>query len=381
MRRRSDWRGVLAALALLVCQASALSAAEITPVLPLIDPRLSPSGFVFEWFAPGTPFAGDATALGNAFAADEPLRLGLHQPGPAAKLTGIDLAQVEAVLVTGSPPSTLSVLLGREGPDGFVAAADPALTARGFAAKGESGFMVYARGDDNAIDMAMRTKEPDDPFGGGIGRAQRIAIGGGQAIIASDWAALRAAFGRLRNQTDCTVCDLYRGMIKAAGGDAAGRRVTRALGLTAAAFTSDDALLQLLAPDPAGAPPDLAAIAQKLREKLAAGGKLPPFTLALLALSKDQNGEAAHIVLLFPDDASAAAGAAEVVRRYPEFLAERAGSAPLPIGSYVLPLSLGTAAIVTLTDPSDRAGASAAEFNAWLTATIRRQMSPLSLMP
>jgi len=115
---------------------------------------------------------------------------------------GFGPAQIDQVVTLTAPP--VSAALIRLQP-GTGAGVPTALAARGYALTDGPGLTAWARGDmDFSVDIAAR--DPDDPFGGGMGRSSRIVVADDLVLQAAGWpvlaALLAAPGGSMAAQSD-----------------------------------------------------------------------------------------------------------------------------------------------------------------------------------
>lgn len=110
--------------------------------------------------------------------------------GGWARTIGATAAQLRRFVTVAAPPVTGAIL---ELVPAATMAVGPALAARGFAETTVQGVTAWARGEDNAISLALR--DPADPFGGAIGKSSRVRLEGQRLIQASEWPLLAALAG------------------------------------------------------------------------------------------------------------------------------------------------------------------------------------------
>lgn len=216
------------------------------------------------------------------------------------ELLGFDVTEVDAILTTGTPPHMIEVYGGTDDLtdlDSLAAALEP----RGFARKEIGGVPVWARFEDNHISIPDR--EPDDPFGGQLGQAARIAADDGILARTASSAPLAAAIAASRGGPSLA-------------GDPAVQALVRALG--------DDTIVQVTMFGPQVADPrgalfgadvDPSTIAEQLANAAGEAG-LPGYYLAALGDIAAPDGRWRTVLAFaFPDDASAAAAAPMLIDR------------------------------------------------------------------
>ena len=99
--------------------------------------------------------------------------------------TGVDFGKVTGSITLGLAPNSIAILYGSAGyADDHVAA----ISARGFDRHMLGDVPVYARGEDNHMDMSKARVA--DAFGNGMGMAQRLANPGDDLIITRNWATM-----------------------------------------------------------------------------------------------------------------------------------------------------------------------------------------------
>lgn len=76
---------------------------------------------------------------------------------------------------------------------GTAARVPPVLAARGYTETARHGLTAWARGEDFRLDL--RARNPDDPFGGHLGRASRVWIEGDLIRQGAGWPVLQALAG------------------------------------------------------------------------------------------------------------------------------------------------------------------------------------------
>lgn len=215
------------------------------------------------------------------------------------ELVGVDITAVDAILTAGQPPNMVEVWAGT--PEGIdPAKIGPALAARGFAQKDMSGVTVWARFEDYRISIAER--DPDDPFGGVLGQAARIAVTDGLLARTSASPPLAMAIAGSQGGPSLAAEPAVRALVASFGDETV-------VQVTMFGPQAGDPAAILLSPDL-----DPAKIAEELA-KLSTGG-LPGYYLAALADLEQANGSWRTVLsLAFPDDASAETAAPMMAER------------------------------------------------------------------
>lgn len=205
--------------------------------------------------------------------------------------TGFDPDDVSRVLVVSAPP-VQGVALQLKGP--------PDLTALGEAGYREAtrdGLTALARGGADGS-MSLADRDPDDPFGGRLGAASRIAVEGASVRQSNTWPMLAALASPAPSPTLAALATALD------SGDWGGTPVQAQL------WSPLD-----VAP---GLPPDLLAGDPAAPERLLEPGEaLPPWSMGLAADLAGEDG-IGLVLLAFPDPATAARAAGVLSRRLPE---------------------------------------------------------------
>lgn len=319
----------------------------------------APSGFLFDFISPDAlRRTGIDVAMqfgGYDFAP------AVFDPGPARELTGIDFGTLDGVLQVGELPDAVAMLAGA---DLDPTAAAAVLAGRGFARSQEGDLTVMARGEDHAPDLSAR--DLADPFGRGLGMAERIALGPGAATVASSWPVLRAALAR-----PAALGEVLAEMVRAAEASTrAGSTAYQAAGFSIAAFGAGDPLPAL---DPAGA-------LDRLRLPPLPEQTMPAYAVAILIASFHPDQEVAQIALLYADAAAAEAGMAEIERRLALWPEER--MVRTAMRTRVTPAAAGGAiGVVSVLFTAAPTGAARGEFQRWMQGIATRDFPVLQLLP
>ncbi|MBJ3784033.1 hypothetical protein [Devosia sediminis] len=346
-------RRLLATALILMAPATALAEDPLARFTPWF--AANPSGLVFHYSAPLDGYAPGAPTLQGP--SDDGLRSVMVAQQGVHPASGVDLDAIAGVLTVGGPPDELLVLMGPAAMSDHI---DEALAGRGFEMREIAGVPVFGTGEDYAMDFASTGKP--DPFGGGMGKAQRVALGDGFVAVARSWPGIETAL---------------KGLGKAKGGAVVWTATLDALAetrgdghLDAAWGWGGDSFAGMLV-DPA------ILLDGDIEEAIAAaqGGPqllFPPFPLAIFALDRD--GTRAHLRIALPyDRAEDAEAAASYVRhRLVEFplVPSRPDIAIVPQGD----LSI---AVMTLTyAEADVAQANTLMLN-WSSAVMQRSFTAL----
>ncbi len=314
------------------------------------------------------PHIFDYTAPSSGFTPDGPTRYGPSDAHINAALmggaapdatTGIDFSAVTGVLSIADPPETLTILLG---PDGFAAAAPAALAARDFEETQVEGWPVFARGDDYAISLA-HAQDPD-PLGSGLGKAQRLALGGDFLLRTAGWPEMEAALAALpRPSNDANLWAAMVEGLRAAWGETA--HIELASGWSVSAFFDPGPGIELLS-DPQAV--------LKSKSKPSAAPESVVFPFVLFAVTQTDERVSLQIALPFGDDAEAIAAG--------EVIADRLVTHPLTPSrpridvEYIEPYSI---AVLSLDFPAAEATAARDLYSGWMGDIYQRDFYPLVL--
>lgn len=277
----------------------------------------------------------------------------------AQTLTGVDFSQVTGVLTFGAPPADFTVLFGESG---FTADTAETLVARNFEQRLIDDFVVFAIGEDNALDLA--TARNGDPFNAGLGKSQRLIFDQDFLIRTSAWPQVEMA---IQTITGMPSLDgrIWQSMILAvedASGDAP--HLDAAIGWNGQAFldtpTIDFDQLDIVTEDKA-----------KLKQ---APGDMPVFPAALFALTQTAETVSVHIALPYVDSAGARLAA--------ETLSERLVLNPLTphVPRAMITQSIDLPIVVlTLDYPKAEALAARDLLLSWNNDVLNRSFAPLNL--
>lgn len=225
-----------------------------------------------------------------------------------ARLTGLDLSNVHAFMTIGDVREKTTAL-AIPGTDASLFA--EAFGARDFSRREIAGQSVYHMGEDNQINLGQR--DPSDPFGRLMGLSQRVALVGDTVLVSNGWAVFEQAVETLAVQQDCGDCQTWQAMIDAVG----------------------DVYLEYASGWP--------AVSSFRMEDLASinvdAGTLPPFDLAMFAVTVEQDRHTPKLIVHFSEAASAAAGTTEIERRL------ESGIAPGPNSEPSQPMAVRAAAL------------------------------------
>ncbi len=317
------------------------------------------SGLMFEFVSPSAVASWALKDLPGF--ADDAIGQALANPGAAEARTGIAFSDLNAVLDAGDPPNTLIYLAGPKiAPDAVAAA----YRARKFDESQEGGATIFARGEDFAVDFDALDQA--DPFGGGLGSAERVAVVPGRVLSARGWTALRPALAMLAGSETYLGTRLAR-MVAAAAKDAGpGMTVDTAFGITVVA-TAGGALP--LAPDgsldfskPVAAPRQA----------------MPPYLFAILIGAEAADGAAvAQIALYYPTLADARAGGAGVAKGAADF--KKIKGFTYAATATAVADDPGAIAVVTVRVAGGMAHPSEAVRRRWVEGIYRREFTPLSV--
>ena len=200
-------------------------------------------------------------------------------------LIGVSLFDVAQAATWGQPPPQVTLLQGVMDP----AAIEAAYAARGYSVSPAGDFTLFCApaGCDEGMSLDIDSRNPGDPFGGEIGRAQPVLFASG------------AAGGQLISSP---VLDALGASTAAAAGDDPSLADSPDIQAAVHAVTGDGTLLQayFLTGKSFGPSPD-------------AADALPAYGLAVLAETDTPDGRIATVTLVYPAlaDAEVAAEALE----------------------------------------------------------------------
>ncbi|MFN8621439.1 MAG: hypothetical protein U0869_11915 [Chloroflexota bacterium] len=266
---------------------------------------------------------------------------------------GFDFTQIDRELAFGQPPADGLVLEGRFDP----AAIGAALSARGFASHDEAGttWWCSADGCDQGLQVDFKGRDPNDPFGGRLGRKQPLAVSA-DALLSS---ASDVTVGAMAAASAGTAPSLATDPFVAATLDALDAASPDARLIQAMFVPGTELLLDPLAVlGTSASPEDIRAILERLSDGFE---PIPPAALLLIADTATADEQVVQVVLSYATLADAQA-AAEVLpkrlatmssfvtdRTWADLLADR-GAAPAT--ATAMPVGDGAgAAVVTLRAP------------------------------
>jgi len=311
----------------------------------------------FSYIAPPDGFAADDAEFFGSFGTDPMLPRALATGG-VDELTGIDFGKVTAAITVDLPPKTTTMLFAEPG---FAEDAAETLLARGFEQSEFAGLPVFAMGEDNLQDRAGFGQP--DPFGKGIGMAQRLAIADDHLVRTTATPDMQAALDGL--ETPSTMHGIWTNTIsglRQVAGD--GATLEHATGLTMTAFVPRP---RMLAPS-----------SGKTKSN---GARFEPeqiFPVAVLALTRTATETGIHIAVPF-NDATLAAEASEVIAARLAALPEAPADAQLtvlPVGE-AGPMAV---AVLSISAPLDSDRALRSHYTGWLHA-LDGNFPPLTFEP
>lgn len=311
----------------------------------------------FTYVAPHGGFAlGNGTSFGRVDDAQLTRALVFAEKD---ELTGVDFGAVNGVLSLGVPPQTTTILFGKPG---FAADAPEALLARGFM-EAEDGFVrTFSHGDDYAVDMAA-AREPD-PFGSGLGKSQRLALGEDFLIRTAGWPEMGTAVQNFEEPPAYTNvwADTILAIENEAGIDA---ELEIASGWTMFAFGAADPL------DALGS-----ASGGKVKIKTPDVEPSLVFPFAVIALTRNDETGAIHIAIPYSDP--------EMAQEAGDIIASRLTELPITVGTpevFVVPArdveDSVPVMVLTLHTPLNSLGDVQALYSRWMGAIYQRDFQPL----
>ncbi len=317
------------------------------------------TGLVFDYLSPrqvrywrlqDNPGTGDDGA-NNA----------IVDPGGAMRLTGINFQALDTILVFGTPPARGMFVAGPELDGETVAAAFRA--REGFEESTEAGATIFARGEDFRMNPADRDR--NDPFGGLLGTAQRIAIGPHGVVFMRAWAPLRDALPlasdiAARSEADVALGRTFSTMAALAAARDPNAEAFAACGFSMAAFRLREPRSEEEAAGQGAAPAGIGS-----------------FDYALFVAAEGPVEEAAYLVVAFPDHASAEAAGPILRDRLRDFIpADQRVDAPVVQAVTVMGAAgLVTAAVIYTKSDAHPA---ARQLMNWRQAVYRRGFTPLA---
>jgi hypothetical protein len=372
--RRSLVWPVLVALLLAGTPAAAYDDLEsVLPALPIVGG----DGPVFSYAERTlTGRKKQALTVGGA-----ELILALARPERSLRLTGIDLAQVESVFVTGDangdPAWPVIILNGR---DGFAAGAEAALVQRGFVrtnAANAAGSAAYAFGPDNTTEASSANSA--DPFAGERGRSQRLAVQADRVVAASATADLDRALSVLSDRPPCAVCDRFRRItdtIRSTAG--ADTRLKDVQGYLVSAF--------VVPRQPPPAPLESEADFQQMSARITGPPlSMPLFDVALIGELETKSGTRLLIGLSYRDRKAAERGIAEVAKRLKTGRSSVRGVAtavtpPTQVDTTVVDRPGGVVALALVTFPGGAPSGIVSVFQRWTLEIASRDFYVLDVL-
>ncbi|WEK05632.1 MAG: hypothetical protein P0Y65_05090 [Candidatus Devosia phytovorans] len=247
----------------------------------------------FDYLAPSLGFSNaDPNTFGVIDDLDLAAALIDSKLDPA---TGIDFGRATGVITLGAAPENTTVIFGEPG---FADGAHDALLARDFTDSEDGEITIYARGEDNAIDLAA--SEPD-PLGSGMGKAQRLAVAPDYVMRTGSWPLINQSLLVMHDEPAFTKvwADTLRGMQQVSED---GATLELASGWTLFAFTDS---LPTFEPEASG----------KTKNHDAGVDPLLAFPLAIIGLTRGQETAALHIAMPY--------GSPELAEQAGEIIVER----------------------------------------------------------
>lgn len=279
------------------------------------DPQ---NALAFTYVAPRDGFLSDKPTLYGV--EDTTLLTALIGAEGTDAATGIAFSQVTGVLSTGVPPRQLTVLFGRPG---FLDASETTLLARGFTRSEIAGLPILSKGEDYELDLASAS----DPLGGGMGKAQRLALDNYFLLRSAGWPEMRMALENL--ETPPAMTELWRATIAGLRQASGESWLDVAIGWNAVGF--------LDVGDPADFLLDPTAI--KNPGKKTDEEPLPVFPHAVIALTEDSDNAAVRIALPFATEDQAKQAGTVIADRLlanPIMATGQANIAVEPVAAYFI---------------------------------------------
>jgi len=278
--------------------------------------------------------------------------------GEKDSVSGVDFGKVDGSLSFGVPPKVTTVLFGEPG---FAADAPEALLARGFSER-EDPIPLFWRGDDYFLDMAS-ARDPD-PFGSGLGRAQRLAIADDFLIRTAGWAEMDLALKSIAEPPAYSSmwADTILAIKDQAGTDAT---LEVASGWTLFAF-SGPSPMDRLGPRPGG----------KIKIKTPELEPSLVFPFAVIALTQNAESAGLHIAIPYSDP--------DMAERAGAVIAGRLSDLPISVGAPNVVIAPARdvensmqVMVLTIDTPLDSVTDAQALYSTWMTAIFRRDFQPL----
>ncbi|MFW5772739.1 MAG: hypothetical protein ACOCZH_05375 [Phototrophicaceae bacterium] len=229
------------------------------------------------------------------------------------EVVGFTVFDIDRALMFGAPPSNGTVLAGD--PDALT---DPLVLGEKFRELGfkaqdvDGGFTLWQHSERDGFEVDIENRDPANPFGGQLGRAEPVAMTPGYLLNSADIDTVQAMIDSATDANSLALSDLpeFVALVEA--------------------ITQDSPLIQahFLSPADVGfIPGDPMAIimGQDAPNVLADYGPLPVYSMGVLADTQDGDN-AVHMAALVYADAEDAAIAAEE-------LAQRVASQRLPLNA------------------------------------------------
>ncbi|HRD78695.1 MAG TPA: hypothetical protein PK264_22610, partial [Hyphomicrobiaceae bacterium] len=190
--------------------------------------------------------------------------------------------------------------------------AGSALEARKFEKSTVRTFPVWSFGEDGANNLARR--DIHDPFGRGLGRAQRIALLGDRVVISAQTDVLDPALVALNRPRLCAMCPTYSAILGEAKRNAGGKaEVLAATGLGVQIPLTDAELSAKIAgvksDDEAG------RVIAEFIQKRASRVTMPGYRVAVLLATRIGTGGVAQIGLAYANEEDARKGVPIIAKR------------------------------------------------------------------
>ncbi|MEX2535214.1 MAG: hypothetical protein WD273_06385 [Trueperaceae bacterium] len=227
------------------------------------------------------------------------------------EILGFEWFDMDRGLSYAPPPGTTTIIAVEPDAEALVTR----LGGRGFEESVRGGISVWHKGEDGAISIADR--DPGDPFGGNMGKSQRIALLPGHLVNSAFWATTEAVVQATTGEAPSLAqAPDYRTLAEAAADPSTGELVQ--------AMFLQPAEVGLMPGDPArfiGMEPE--EVQDRLRaeaEEAKARAPLPFYGLALLADKQAGDDWVGVAALLYEDFETAEVAAAELTRRLATFV-------------------------------------------------------------
>ncbi len=315
----------------------------------------NPSGLVFHYSAPLEGFHLDAPTVQGP--TDDGLREVVFNQTGIDPVSGLDIDAIDGVLSISGPPNDLLVLLGEQA---LSAGIGPALLRRDFEQHEIGGLPVFGMGDDHAMDFTGASMA--DPFDGGMGRAQRVAIGNGFVAVSRSWPSMTLALKRLTKPKGAAM--VWANTLEALDSARGAAHLDAAWGWGGESFA--DTLFD---------PVELLERGPDAAQTVIEGGPellFPPFPIAIFTLDRDATTARLRIALPY--------GGAEDAQVAADYVADKLADFPLvPAAPRIDIVAQGNLSIALLTLEFAEAEARAASelMLDWVSAIYRRDFVPL----